>query len=247
MADPIRVGLGTIRLGRPWPPNRPGILDDTLAEELVDCAIDLGIRHFDTAPAYGQSEHRLGRCLARRDRSTRAGLTVATKFGESWNEQDGSRIDHSMAAARDSLMRSLDLLGSVDVLYIHKCRVDLLADRAWLRQIRDLCEVFDIPALGASVSDAQSAVAASRSPLIEYVQFPGNVAQPDMLELARGLIRETHVDLNRPLAMGSAVQGRGIAECLAPVKSTGARALSGASDVGHLREFVGAWQALDQQ
>lgn len=244
MADPIRVGLGTIRLGRPWPPHRPGVLDDVRTDELVDCAIGLGIRHFDTAPAYGDSESRLGRCLARLGGSMRDELTVATKFGEWWSEQDGSRVDHSIAATRNSLARSLELLGSIDLLYIHKCTTVLLADSAWLRQVRRLCDVFDIAALGASVSDAPAVVTGSRSPFIDYVQFPGNVTRPELLQLARELSQETNIDLNRPLAMGTAVGERSVAGCLAAVKATGARALSGASDVKHLREFVEAWRAL---
>ena len=59
----VELGLGLVSLGRQWgvrdvdPPNEAD------AAALLECAVALGIRVFDTAPAYGSSEERLGRFL----------------------------------------------------------------------------------------------------------------------------------------------------------------------------------------
>ncbi|MFK4086214.1 aldo/keto reductase [Kribbella sp. NPDC020789] len=68
---PPRFGLGGSRLGEP-----PGPDGDTAAIATVDAAYQAGIRFFDTSPAYGDSETRLGTALARRPRGE---FLVSTK------------------------------------------------------------------------------------------------------------------------------------------------------------------------
>ena len=59
-----RVGLGTAQLGLPYGvANRSGMPSEADARALLRCARDQGIRYFDTARAYGQSEERLGRFI----------------------------------------------------------------------------------------------------------------------------------------------------------------------------------------
>ena len=53
--------LGTAQLGMAYgAANRRGMLSDFQARELLESAWDAGIRWFDTARAYGESERRLG-------------------------------------------------------------------------------------------------------------------------------------------------------------------------------------------
>ena len=60
---PPRFGLSGSRLGEP-----PGPDADEAAVATVDAAYQAGIRFFDTSPAYGESERRLGTALQRRPR-----------------------------------------------------------------------------------------------------------------------------------------------------------------------------------
>ena len=113
------VALGTVKFGRltdlkyPQPFARP---DDETLRRLFLKALDLGINLFDTAPAYGDSEHRLGRLLS----LSSTPVYVATKVGESY---DGgvSRHDFSAAHTRLSVERSLRRLGRerLDLVCIH--------------------------------------------------------------------------------------------------------------------------------
>jgi aryl-alcohol dehydrogenase-like predicted oxidoreductase len=76
----------------------------------------------DTAPAYGESEERLGRLLRR----CRRDWVIVTKVGEEF--QDGkSRFDFSAAATRASVERSLRRLGvdALDAVLIHSSGDDL--------------------------------------------------------------------------------------------------------------------------
>ena len=68
---PPRFGLGGSHLGEP-----PGPAGDATAVATVDAAYQAGIRFFDTSPAYGESERRLGTALQRRPRGE---FLVSTK------------------------------------------------------------------------------------------------------------------------------------------------------------------------
>ena len=68
---PPRFGLAGSHLGEP-----PGPDGDATAVATVDAAYQAGIRFFDTSPAYGDSERRLGTALRRRPRGE---LLVSTR------------------------------------------------------------------------------------------------------------------------------------------------------------------------
>jgi hypothetical protein len=62
--------------------------------------------------------------------SERGAVTIATKFGEHWDPAAGGPfVDHSYDALRRSLHRTLERLGRIDVLQLHKTRPQVLASR----------------------------------------------------------------------------------------------------------------------
>jgi D-threo-aldose 1-dehydrogenase len=94
---PPRFGLSGSRLGEP-----PGPDGDARAIATVDAAYQAGIRFFDTSPAYGAAEQRLGTALQRRPRGE---FLVSTKVVG--------------ADARESVRASMDRLGlAVDLVFI---------------------------------------------------------------------------------------------------------------------------------
>lgn len=113
------VGLGTVKLGRavglkhPTPASIP---DDDEARRLLHAARDLGVNVLDTAPAYGNSEERLGALL----KGDRDRWIISTKGGEEF-EGGVSRFDFTPAALLASAERSLRRLGTdhVDVFLLH--------------------------------------------------------------------------------------------------------------------------------
>lgn len=112
------LGLGTVKIGRDQQVKYPSgftIPDDAAVSSLLDLAWDLGINFIDTAPAYGNSEERLGKLLPK-DRN----WVVMTKVGEIF-ENGESRFDFSASHTRMSVERSLQRLGRefVDVVLVH--------------------------------------------------------------------------------------------------------------------------------
>ena len=146
------LGLGTVKFGRnqgvkyPHPFELPS---DREARALLDLAWDLGINLLDTAPAYGDSEERLGRLL----RQNRRDWVIVTKVGEEFH--DGvSRFDFSAAATRASVERSLRRLGgeALDAVLIHSSGDDLviLEQEEVLPTLRHLQRAGLIRAVGMS-------------------------------------------------------------------------------------------------
>jgi D-threo-aldose 1-dehydrogenase len=108
---------------------------DEVAHAAVECALDSGIRYFDTAPSYGfgLSETRLGRALAGIPRTA---FTLSTKVGR-WIEADSTataRINAGFAVSgmralfdytRDGVRRSFESslsrlkVGRIDILLLH--------------------------------------------------------------------------------------------------------------------------------
>jgi D-threo-aldose 1-dehydrogenase len=108
---PPRFGLGGSHLGEPRgePEGDPG--DDTGGESAdatavatVDAAYQAGIRFFDTSPAYGDSERRLGTALQRRPRGE---FLVSTKV-------IGADPEDSVRASSERLGLAVDLVFAQD-------------------------------------------------------------------------------------------------------------------------------------
>ncbi len=119
MVSPL--GLGTVKLGRntgvkyPKPFDLP---DDTQAGNLIALAKALGINLIDTAPAYGNSEQRLGKLL----KGQRQDWVICSKVGEEFDAASGdSHFDFSARHTRHSIERSLDRLATdyLDIVLIH--------------------------------------------------------------------------------------------------------------------------------
>ena len=103
------LGLGTVKFGRNQGVKYPQSFElpsDREALALLDLAWELGINLLDTAPAYGESEERLGRLL----RHCRRDWVIVTKVGEEFRA-GASHFDFSAAATRASVERSLRRLG----------------------------------------------------------------------------------------------------------------------------------------
>jgi aryl-alcohol dehydrogenase-like predicted oxidoreductase len=178
---------------------------------LLESAVELGIRYFDTAPSYGTSEERLGRFLDSLGAEQRRGLTLATKFGEHWDAaKQEPFVDHSYDALRRSLDRSLERLGRIDILQLHKTTPAVLASpdvaRAW-----EYALSLGIGKIGPSVADAESARIAIADPRYACMQLPFNPQYPVLREaLVAAGARGMWVAVNRPYAMGSMLYDRRI-------------------------------------
>lgn len=113
------IGLGTVKFGRNQAVKYPQafeIPDDQHLIQLLQAARDLGINLIDTAPAYGNSEERLGTLLA----GSRNEWVIVSKVGEEF-VNGNSIYDFTPEYAEKSIKQSLKRLNTdyIDVVLVH--------------------------------------------------------------------------------------------------------------------------------
>ena len=82
--DVSEISLGSVKFGRTAGlkyPNRASVPNDEELNELIYQANDLGINLLDTAPAYGESEQRIGDLLRKEIKNWK----ISTKVGEEFD------------------------------------------------------------------------------------------------------------------------------------------------------------------
>jgi 1-deoxyxylulose-5-phosphate synthase len=155
MLPATRIGLGCVTFGRE--------IDEAASFALLDHALALGVKHFDTAAAYGggASESILGKWLASRKPE---GITVATKILPPYD-----RID---------ITPSLNRLGveQIDLLYLHQWHETAL-------QVGPLLGRLAVKQFGASNFTLEQLQAAE--PLFRVVQNNHNLAVSDVSDAFR--------------------------------------------------------------
>lgn len=115
------LGLGTVKLGRDKAvkyPNGFTIPDNKAALNLLNLTWDLGINLIDTAPAYGNSEERLGHLLPKLNKD----WIITTKVGEQFNNETGeSSYNFTPEFIQASIKQSLKKLNRdvLDIVLIH--------------------------------------------------------------------------------------------------------------------------------
>lgn len=175
---PPRFGLGGSRLGEPAGPD-----GDARAVATVDAAYQAGIRFFDTSPAYGLSEQRMGTALRQRPRGQ---FLVSTRVAG--------------ADAGESIRASSERLGlAVDVAFVEE--PDEPAMAAAYPVLDELRRDGAIKAIGVAADDWRLLDRMVRDVELDTVLLPGQYSLLD--QSATPL-------LDRCLARGVAVIVSGI-------------------------------------
>lgn len=156
------IGLGTVKLGRNQGVSYPRpftIPDRRDASALLARARDLGINLLDTAPAYGDSEQRLGELL----QGQRDAWVLCSKVGEDFRKGQSS-FDFSPAHTRHSVHRSLQRLqtDTLDLVLVHSNGEDLriIRELGTLETLADLKREGLIRAFGMSTKTVEGGLAA---------------------------------------------------------------------------------------
>jgi len=109
------IGFGCMALSGVY-----GAADDALSEALIRHAIDCGVDHLDSSDMYGwgHNEELVGRAIKGR----RAGIVVATKFGNVRREGGANAIDGRPEYVMQACEASLRRLGVevIDLYYQHR-------------------------------------------------------------------------------------------------------------------------------
>jgi aryl-alcohol dehydrogenase-like predicted oxidoreductase len=158
------IGLGTVKLGRDEGVKYPEsftIPDDRQASELLALARDLGINLIDTAPAYGNSEERLGPLL----KGQRNQWLICTKTGEEF-VNGRSTYNFTAEHTRTSIERSLQRLHTdvLDIVLVHSNGddMDIINHHGTLEALADLKQQGKIRAFGMSTKTVAGGLAAAQ-------------------------------------------------------------------------------------
>jgi len=158
------LGLGTVKLGRNQGVKYPqgfSIPDDAATRELLAQSHALGINLLDTAPAYGNSEERLGQLLAKQ----RKQWIICTKAGEEF-EGGQSSYHFRPEQIRASVERSLKRLRTdyLDIVLIHSDGndLDIIDNYGALDVLNDLKQQGLIRASGMSTKTVEGGIRAAQ-------------------------------------------------------------------------------------
>jgi len=264
MSTQVELGCGLIRAGREWGEGKTpaDIPTEEQVFEFLTAAVGLGIRHFDTAPSYGVSEARLGRWLMQGcSLEQYEELTIATKFGEGWQgdaETGHPFVDHSYDGLRRSLDVSMERLGRIDVLQLHKTSPDVLRSQD-LKNAWNYADGLGITQFGASISggDIESAQIVCNDARYSLIHLPYNMQDPQFAEvIALAKVRGMQVVVNRPFGSGAIVQAGDNHEQPTPTRQEAFEfilkqafdgvVLTGTMSIDHLRQNMADFQAAQQ-
>lgn len=171
------LGLGTVKLGRDQGVKYPTgftIPTDREALDLLALAQEQGINLLDTAPAYGNSEERLGKLL----RGQRQQWLICSKVGEEFDHGE-SGFDFSPRHTRFSVERSLQRLGTdhIDIVMVHSDGNDehIVRNEGTLETLGDLKREGKIRAVGMSTKTLAGGLLAAQS--CDCLMVTWNLAQ----------------------------------------------------------------------
>ena len=156
------LGLGTVKFGRNRQVKYPEKFSLPSLEELegiLNKTRELGINFLDTAPAYGDSEEKIGRVI--RDRSE---WIICTKVGEEFTNGQSS-FNFSGSHVRTSIQRSLKNLKTdyLDIVLVHSNGDDetIIDNTDCLETLARLKEKGIIRAFGMSTKTIQGGIRAT--------------------------------------------------------------------------------------
>jgi D-threo-aldose 1-dehydrogenase len=149
---------------------------------MLDACWSAGLRYYDTAPLYGESEARLGLALAHHGRDD---FVLSTKIGRLAAPVGERRFDFSRNAIERSLAESLLRLRTdyVDLLSVHDLTPAMLGDQheqakrdllgGALDYLRALKKQGVFRALGIALYDSDAAVQLLDAASFDYVMIVG--------------------------------------------------------------------------
>jgi spore coat polysaccharide biosynthesis protein SpsF len=165
--------LGTAQLGMAYGiANRNGAPSEREAAAIIEAALAAGVREFDTARAYGESEARLGKLLA-----GRSDVRILTKLAPLDGLAEGARKAEVVHAVRASLEGSMHALarGRLDVLLLHRAQHLKAFDGAIWETLRLFLQDGLIGTLGVSVQSEDELTLALSFRDVRHIQLPLNV------------------------------------------------------------------------
>lgn len=167
------IAFGAFKIGRNVKTKYPAAYDMAdlkTVDQLLNTILDLGINLIDTAPAYGESESRIGQVISHR----RDEFLLSSKVGETFHDGQ-SHYDYSAQVVRTSVHESLKRLRTdhLDFVFIHSNGDDqrIMNETdcvATLQSLREQGMIHHIGMSGKTVTGAAAALAWADALMVEY-------------------------------------------------------------------------------
>jgi len=171
--------------------NQAGRPNSDLAEKIVKTAWEAGIREYDTAQAYGESEKALGKALNSLGLSS--DVNIITKLDPNLDHLDKDALKQ---AVRGSLTRlEVPILHG---LMLHREEYLELWDKGLCEILQSLVAIGLTRRLGVSVYSPEIAVLALKTDGIDMVQLPSNIfdrrfEKAGVFDLAEDMRKQVYV------------------------------------------------------
>jgi len=168
--QPSRLVLGTAQLGMSYGiSNRTGKPDLKTAENIIKTAWEYGIREFDTAQAYGESEKVLGHCLSRLGITNE--VSIISKTDPDIDHLDLTKMQMALETSLSSFNRNY-----LNGYLLHREEFLDQWDKGLGKILVNFLEKMKlIRNIGVSVYSPERAIQALKTDHISIVQLPSNI------------------------------------------------------------------------
>ena len=153
--------------------NRLGAMSDQHARELLEMAFQSGITSFDTAPAYGNAENRIGAWLARTSLPVSDAAFIITKLSKIAKGADGTQLDELISSGLSQSLARLKI-ARIPMVLAHNA-TDLLSPQT-LDVLKQHQTRGHIHRIGASVYDLDITGQLLDKGAITAIQIPYSIA-----------------------------------------------------------------------
>jgi aryl-alcohol dehydrogenase-like predicted oxidoreductase len=169
MNDHSRLVLGTVQLGMPYGiANKSGQPNISLATAIVETAWRGGIRRFDTAQGYGDSEKVLGRALNNLGISDQA--QVISKLDPSLDYTNREAVKRSVNESLDNLK-----ISCLHGFMLHREEIIDHFNEGIIDTLNDFVNEGIIKSIGISVYSPDRAIQAIQYNAVKLIQLPANI------------------------------------------------------------------------
>ena len=170
-----KLSLGTAQLGMPYGvANRAGNLTPKAARSIILAALEHGVRLFDTARAYGNSEEILGTVLGDKWRNCTKVVTKLSPLSDCAANASKEFVRSKVTASVDQSLKCLRR-EKLDVILLHRAvHFRQWEGVAW-ETLKELKAAGFIGELGVSIQSPEELDVAMVQPGVDHVQLPFNI------------------------------------------------------------------------
>lgn len=151
-------------------------------------AYEAGINYYDTGHSYGQSEVRLGKCIAMLGSEKRKDLVISTKCGTRVDDNGRYYKDWSVDWLKQSLEISLKRLNTdyIDMLNLHSPSLPDIPDEVWCL-LEDFKKQKLVSAVGVSCLDDNGNELAVDNSALDFIMVSYNLFEQHKEDVIKSL------------------------------------------------------------